>query len=1057
MKIINKINIKQKLILNFSFSVISLLLVLSVAGFFVNSIGDLLNTLYKHPLSVSNSANDINTSIYKIQSDIKSLNSSDTISEKTQYLNDIDKSKERIYTDLDSIRSSILGEEGKQIEIETRKIIENWIPMIDQMKENRIDQSSNIETADLRSQEEAQVKKIEEKSMEIKKNANDKASSFVDKGSDTKDRYEIVLVVVFFGTITVLLFIFIITLKSIIKSINSLKKVILHASNTGVLEYVEYDNKDEISDMSEAYNWLVEKINDELWIKEGQAELNGTISGELSLSEFSNKATAFLARYLNAGSSVLYIYDENRNNLKLQGSFAFTQNNMAKRTFEMGEGSIGQVALERKAILQSNIKPGEAMITTGFFSETPISTYAFPLEFESKLLAVIELAFFQNFDMTKSSFIEEISRGMSTTLFTLIQSIKIKELLEETKTAKDGIEEYNLELRIRTEETQKINSQLEEQQQLLTQQSEELQKTNTQMEEQQQLLQQQAEELQQSNSQLEEQQQTLKQQSEEVKEKNENLTEIQKELEIRALELEASSNYKSEFLANMSHELRTPLNSIILLSKLFTNNNGKNLSKKDIEKMEIINRSGKELLRLINDILDLSKLEAGKVELNYTCFNSYDLIEDIKDNFISLAEEKGIEFVCEDNLNKNINSDRERISQIISNFLSNSFKFTENGKVSLKIEVGENDEYPIVISVKDTGIGIPKAKQQKVFEAFEQMDSSISRKYGGTGLGLSIAQVSASLLKGKIKLKSEEGLGSEFSLLLPDYEKLEDLISADLETKNVYTNVKYVMLVEDNFVQSDAIKELIENDEIKIITAAEESEAKKLMETYDFDAVITDLRLKSGNGLDLCKYIKEKNEELPIIVYTGRDVSFETELEEKLKKYASKIIIKTVNSIERLQDELIVLINRREETVSEKEQSYLYNKLKINKGEAIKDSKVLIVDDDPKNVYVLAAALEDYGVNVLQAENGKKALEKLKNERVDLVLMDIMMPVMDGYECMGNIRSKEEYKDLPIIALTAKALKGDKEKCIEAGANDYISKPVDYDVLISLINAWITK
>jgi len=873
------------------------------------------------------------------------------------------------------------------------------------------------------------------------------------------------------------------------KPIKMLMEAMSEGAKGGELKRIDLEGKDEICEMSKAYSALIEEIKMQIWSKEGQTKLTEAISGDLLLTEFTQKTVSFLSQYLNGGSAVFYVYNETENNLKLFGSYAFTERDRASSVLEVGEGTVGQVIIEKQPILLKNIRQGEAMITTGLFSETPLNTFSFPLIYENETLGVIEIASFEPFDHLKQKFITEASNIISTNLYVLFQSEKVKQLLKESEKA-------NIQLELRAEELQKMNTQMEEQQQVLQQQAEELQQSNTQMEEQQQMLQQQAEELQQTNTQLEEQQQMLQQQSEElnqtntqleeqqhtmqqqseiVMQKNENLIAAQVELEKRAKELENSNKYKSQFLANMSHELRTPLNSIILLSKLLLRSGTSTMSEKDFEKVGIINKSGNELLTLINEILDLSKLEAGKIELNITTFSTTKLVEEFKEKFSPIAQEKGIEFICEDKLNIDLKSDRERISQIISNFLSNAFKFTEKGQVYLKIASGESEEVPIAISVKDTGIGILKAKQKKIFEAFEQMDGSISRKYGGTGLGLYISEEISNLLKGKIKVISEEGDGSEFILFLPNEEckmnictieengeEATERAELNIESQDEENlseikdkGVKYVLIASSEETQKNDLKELLETDEIRVLEVSEEEEAIEIIEKYKIEVAIIDIHLKNGSEIVLCNYIKQKNINIPIIIYTSKDVSASLETENELKKYADSIIIKTVNSFERLKDELLLYLYGK--NTNKKDDIYLYNKLENIKSDGIRNKNILIVDDDPKNIFVLAAALEDFGGKIIQAENGVDALEKIETEKVDLILMDIMMPVMDGYECISIIRTMDRYKDIPIIALTAKALKGDREKCIEVGANDYISKPVDYDVLINLISAWINK
>ena len=569
----------------------------------------------------------------------------------------------------------------------------------------------------------------------------------------------------------------------------------------------------------------------------------------------------------------------------------------------------------------------------------------------------------------------------------------------------------------------------------------------------------------------------LQQQSENLFEKNQSLLDTQEKLDQRAQQLETASNYKSQFLANMSHELRTPLNSIILLSKLLSNNSYNSLVEKDIEKSEIINRSGKELLRLINDVLDLSKIEAGKVELNITTFPTGELVEGLKEIFEPEAKENGIEFILEDNLKTNITTDKDKLSQIIRNFISNAFKFTKNGTVKLLIRNSGEKEKPVLISVSDTGIGISRNQQDVIFNAFEQGDNSISRKFGGTGLGLFIAKDISCHLKGEIRIKSIEGTGSEFNLYLPsiitseiaaiDVQNTGNIViqeeaagSSEEIPKSIFPddrnsivgNDKVLLIIEDDYDFSLLIMNSNKESGIKSLLATTGQEGLKLAKEYDVDGVLLELDLPDINGLEVLKEFKCTRElnELPVCIISAWEDDYKTKT-----MGVVEYIKKPVNSAE-----LTNLIQKMIFNVKETSGNVLFaanNKMEKMYADRLEGKRILIVDDDAKNIFVLTAALEEFGVDITDAENGKIALEKLQNNEIDLVLMDIMMPVMDGLECIKVIRNSEKLKEIPIIAVSAKALPGDKEKCLAAGANDYIAKPLDYDVLITLIKAWIAK
>ncbi len=948
-----------------------------------------------------------------------------------------------------------------------------------------------------------------------------------------------------------------------------------------------------INRMSESL--MTSKIfNDEQnWLKDGLNRLSAELTGDQNLETLAGRAISFISRYVSAGRSVIYLYNENKQTLHLLGSYAFTERETLSNFYELGKGVVGQVALEKKPIILKPAPRDEAPITTGTTSVAPLCTYTYPILYEETLLGVIELASASSFSKNQVEFLEESNQIVASGIYTAIQRSKIGDLLARAQEAQREAED-------KTRMVQESNARLEEQQQQIQQQSEELQQTNSQLEEQQQQLQQQSEELQQTNSQLEEQQQQLIQQTEELQQGNQQLRQAKDDLDVKARDLEQSNRYKSDFLANMSHELRTPLNSIILLSKMMQKNERGNLDKEDIKRSKVIHSAGDELLRLINDILDISKIEAGKTILSISEFSTEDLLTELMQYFSSMAKNKGLTYIMEDALKKRITSDKDKVAQVLRNFISNALKFTKTGGVTILVEESGDPTKPVKICVRDTGIGIDTEKHKLIFEAFQQVDSSISREFGGTGLGLTISQKLATLLHGEIQVKSELEKGSEFSLLLPvvlvpasgelheidanprriaavhdgaspelipqaltlsddrkkivpgdkviliveDDPSFSDIVAMVVNKMNMKVirsvtaeegirlaqqypihgiildlvlpdmngvdfmrrlksfkelrhipvqiisgheknpelmrmgalnylqkpvdqdqiqqaiqgilnfsekNPKDLLIVEDNRNHRQALMELIKGQNIRIREAETEAQAVEELNRGIYDAVIIDLGLKSGDGMNICKYAREHQMKVPIIVYTGKQLSQEEE--KNLKKLADRIIIKTVHSENRLMDELLLFLHQTQKEIP----GPLAATDNVMKMKRLASRTVLVVDDDIKNVFVMSTALEEHGALVLDAQNGKEALEILEKKSVDLVLMDIMMPVMDGYTAIRRIRENAQWKNLPVIALTAKALKEDREKCIAAGANDYLPKPVDYDMLIGLAEAWCQK
>ncbi|MCX7920888.1 MAG: response regulator [Clostridia bacterium] len=1145
----------------------------------LNSLGNITRDIYSKPLKVSNAAIEARVDVIKIQRAMKDIMLADNRDEITKQINDINVMEQEVLNSFKTIEENVSDSGSVNRVVELRKIFGQW-------KESRKEIINLVESGSVKEavpisqvKNAAFVQQIEIEMDKVDSFAKSSADDLVAKANDIEEseKWAILTLMALLGGAGLLLFL--ISIRSIIKPITVLENAMSSSTGTGGLIEANLQGNNEIVEMAKHYNSLVNKLKDQFWLKDGQNLLSQEIAGSNSLSELTSKSINFLSRAIGAGNGVFYVYDEQERLLHLNASFAFTERDKLSNRYALGEGIVGQVALERKAILLKNVGRQEALITTGIINESPLNTYAFPLAYEGELYGVIELSSFEPINQLKRDFLNEVGKIIVINLKTTMQNQKIKDLLKVT-------EEARKEARGMADELQKANEILEEQSSILQQQTEELQQTNAQLEEQQQLLQQQSEELQQTNSQLEEQQQRMEEQSRLLNIQNRELENSKSELLRRSGDLETSNRYKSEFLANISHELRTPLNSIILLSKLLAKNEKNDLDPNVLEKISVIHRSGQELLRLINDILDLSKIEAGRMELNISPFHTGELVQQLNLMFEGVAKEKGIEFTIEDYIRTRMVGDKDRISQILRNFLSNALKFTEKGSVILKIRPGRENENSIVFAVTDTGIGIPRDKFDIIFEEFQQGDGSISRKYGGTGLGLSISRRLAELMGGEIRVESKEGVGSSFSLHLrntampnntnkgarlgadliaatslntdiaPKFDRviliIEDdetfakyikklnegmgfdtliassgkeglrlarkhridgilldlglpdmsgievlrelkstvelrsipvhiLSSRDKDNKlqgmgaigyhqkpvdedeitKLITNMiafsdkkpKQLLIIEDNAAHREAIKELIGSSEVKVKGVETEDAAKLELEKGIYDAVILDLELKQGDGFGICRFIGEKGIDIPVIIYTAKELAVDQEKE--IKRYADSVIIKTANSDERLLDEVTLFLH--EVRTNEKDRHYMLPRTNKEYSLSLKGKKILIVDDDPRNIFVLAAALENHGADIIEAENGKAALEKLNEQKADLVLMDIMMPVMDGYEAIRAIRNKAEISDIPIIALTAKTLKGDREKCIEAGANDYISKPVDYDVLIRLVKAWINK
>ena len=930
------------------------------------------------------------------------------------------------------------------------------------------------------------------------------------------------------------------------------------------------------------------------WSLTGSADLVKKMQGNKRVDELSEVIINHLAVYLNAHIGAFYLVDNGDTHLRLTGWHAINKTKREHPVVDFGEGLVGQAAAERSVKEVTHIAPGYFHMHTGFGETAPKNIIAMPFVFENAVVGVIELGSMHEFDDLKKQYLELVADSIAIAVTSSQAREKTKELLEETQRQAEELTVQQEELRQSNDELHAKTEQLERSEGELKKQQEELRQANEELGEKADLLEYQKEKLEDAKT----------------------------EIEIKAREIEVTSKYKSEFLANMSHELRTPLNSILILAQLLAENRSDVLGKKEVEYARNIHNSGTDLLNLINEILDLSKVEAGKMELDISEVTLQGIAGNMSALFSELAKEKSIEFtidVSEDTLPVVIKTDKQRVEQVLKNLLSNAFKFTPGGgKVGLSIGqvskgAGSGSKRlsgvdQIAFSVTDTGIGITRDKQGVIFEAFQQADGSTKRKYGGTGLGLSISRELVHVLGGKIQLESEEGRGSTFTMYLPlqfdpalivsDNKQIEikekrspkiekavrpeetplddtqatddrnhirenDKVILIIEDEAPFANVlldfvrerkykgiiarqgntgisyarhfkpdailldmklpvmdgdevlklikndpdlrhipiqiisafdkkkeglelgafdyikkpvttqelrkafdrienfagkktKKLLIIEDNEQHNNAIRELIGNGDVTCFSAYEGAKAYKMMEEEAFDCVIVDLGLPDMSGFELLEKIKGNDNlnKIPVVVYTGRDLKKEESA--RLDRLANTVVLKTADSKERLLDETILFLHRVESRLPKEKQTIIR---KLHKSdEVLKNKKILLVDDDIRNIYSLTNALEEEGLLCTTAENGRVAVDMLtSNGSFDLVLMDIMMPEMDGYEATTAIRKIPKFDKLPIIALTAKAMKGDKEKCLAVGMSDYISKPVNIGQLLSLMRVWLYR
>ncbi|MES2457476.1 MAG: response regulator [Bacteroidota bacterium] len=922
------------------------------------------------------------------------------------------------------------------------------------------------------------------------------------------------------------------------------------------------------------------------WLLSGASALNEVMRGEQEIEELAVNVITKICNYIGAPVGALFLISSSKKSVIFRGGYAYQQTKSAQREYFFGEGLVGQAAIEKKTKLLNNVPLDYIKINSALGEMPPATVYIFPVVFEDKTLAVIELGLSEEPDSSKLRFLDTITESIGVAINSAIARVKLRALFEQTQQQAEELESQQEELRTTNEELVYKSEQLQASEEELRVQQEELRQTNAELEEK----------------------------AQQLEERNILVNQAREAMSLKAEELELSSKYKSEFLANMSHELRTPLNSILILARILKENRPENLNEDQIKYAGVIHNAGTDLLTLINDILDLSKIESGKIDLTIEPVRFENIRLDMESLFAELAKSKKIKFETSmgQYLPETLLTDLSRVEQIIKNLLSNAFKFTpEHGTITLDIRNAQGGKFysdqllntteqVFAISVKDSGIGIPEEKQKLIFEAFQQADGSTSRKYGGTGLGLSISKELAHILGGEIQVQSQVNEGSTFTLFIPgsklsnadqEHENIpyapvasepkvvplipepivmpvtnrpqtlliieDDLAFADLlsdyaiekgfkpllahsgdkgldmaitelpdaivldimlpimdgwtilkklkadpKTRHIPVhmmsagqesegkakqqgaigflkkpvekehldqafeslssayakyNLRKVLVIEDQELQSKILTQQLTDKGVEVKQAFTGKEALELLEDHTFDCIILDLRLPDISGFDLLDKIKSQpaHRHVPVIINTAMEL--DDEKMAHIMKYTEAMVLKSNKSNDRLIDEVSLFMNKLKQGDSAQSKSTATGKSVSTIEKALKDKTVLITDDDMRNIFALSSALQVYDMKIHIANNGREAIDKLEDHHeIDIVLMDIMMPEMDGYEAMRAIRAQKKYAKLPIIALTAKAMKNDRENCIEAGANDYISKPVDMDKLLSMLRVWLS-
>ncbi|PWC89754.1 diguanylate cyclase, partial [Azospirillum sp. TSH100] len=983
--------------------------------------------------------------------------------------------------------------------------------------------------------------------------------------------------------------------------------------------------KDNINEMIRNLRDTTLKNAEQDWLKTNLAKFTRMLQGERDLVTVSNMILSEIAPLVNAQHGVFYVATRDRDEplLELVASYALKERKNLSNRFHLKEGLVGQCAYEKKRILLTNVPRDYVAISSGLGEAPPLNIIVLPVLFEDDVKAVIELASFGRFSETHQSFLEQLTESIGIVLNTIAANMRTEGLLKQS---------------------QRLTTELQSQQEELKTTNERLEQQAASLRKSEELLKAQQEKLTTTNEALEEKAEQLEKQNIEVERKNREVVFAKAALEEKAEQLALTSKYKSQFLANMSHELRTPLNSLLILSKLLADNPDTNLSDRQVEFARTIHSAGSDLLGLINDILDLSKIESGTVTLEIGEVVLGDLRNHVERTFAQLAQEKKLDFAIEMDaaLPASIQTDEKRLAQVLNNLLSNAFKFTETGGITFRVAPateGWSAAHPtldaassvLAFTVIDTGIGIPEDKQRIIFEAFQQADGTTSRKYGGTGLGLSISREIARLLGGEIRVASTPGKGSAFTLFVPrsydivaepvtplgtpaiaaasatmppaallpkrtetatrpvvasgpqeglalldmqpasdDRERLRpgepvvliveddntfasilldlarekgfrtilssggaaalplarkyrpdavlldiglpdmdgwallDLLKRDPQTRHIPVHVisakderrrglamgafdysekpvereaifdalnrvksfkerdhRRLLVVEKDSPQPGGVAALIGNGDVETHTVTSIEAAMAALSADQFDCMVLDLSSPTLSGpvavdFELVEWLRTRDTLawMPVVVYVAADIAAEDEA--RLRRLAETVVLKSARSPAGLLDETALFLHRAVDRLpDEKRRSILDLR---QHDPALAGKRVLVIDDDIRNIFSLASVMESHRIEVLHAESGREGIERLRADpNVDVVLVDIMMPEMDGYETMRTIRSIDEFRALPMIAVTAKAMKGDRDKCIEAGATDYIAKPVDIDHLLSLLRIWTAR
>jgi len=1023
MTLLNNMTIKARMILS---SALMILLFTIFGVISINQIkvlGNLTSTLYNHPLQVSTSALKAKSGIISMHRSMKDVSTSLTPLAVDMAIHNVQVEEKKVYEELFTIRKLILGQEGKDLLEETITLFTGWEPIRIEVAELVLEGDRDAANKITREKGADYVVHLEQKMESLTSYALNKADGFIRDARKVENTlysqgiiFTVVLVLI---AVAIAFFMS----SSVLANVSFLKNTMTNITETGELKTADLKGNNEISQMAKHFNRLIDRLRGQFWLSEGLNNLNRELSGEIDHDEILHRSIEYTSRYVNACAGALFLYNEEKALCELKSSYAFVRGNYLSKKFKLGHGIVGQVAKEKKSILLKNISRQDAVGQSGTVNEPPVNVYVLPLFYEEKLYGVLEIASFEKINEIRQNFLTSAGNVISIFLHTSFQNNQIKELLEISRDANETLHIQTEELQAQTQELQALNEE-------------------------------------------------FKQQSDELKEQN-------LELEAQQMQVEEANRLKSEFLSNMSHELRTPLNSVNALSRVLILQAKDKLSKEEVSFLEIIERNGKHLLSLINDILDLSKIESGRMDISLKHFSIKTLIENVMEGIKPLALQKNLKFegIFSKDLPE-IESDEYRVFQILQNIIANAVKFTDQGSIKV---FAVRDKEDVCIRVQDSGIGISKDDIENIFDEFRQLDGASTRKFEGTGLGLAIAHKAVKMLGGGLFVESSFGSGSTFTIILPvihDGPKkiLEVMVDAKADQNILIENgknqdqvettgfqlknqkrkgTKGILLVEDNDAAVIQVKKALETIGINVDVARDGIQALEYIQYRIPKGIILDLMMPNIDGFQVLETIRGtiKTKHIPVLILTAKDLT-KNDLKRLSSNNVWQLIQKGDVDREELLNKVKLMLEEKSEAVIKREK---HKPEKINSN-GIKRNRplLLVIEDNPDNMTTVKAVIrKDYSVE--EAIDGQQGLKKALDLIPDLILLDISLPKIDGLTVVKELKKNQLTRNIPVIAMTAQAMKGDKEKMIGSGCDDYIAKPIDLEKFSIKLKKWASK